>query len=127
MAAGSLSVLVVEDEEVLLSLLTRMLEKSGCRVAGARDADDALQLFRADPARFDVVILDLGVPPRGALPALRALRALRPDLGAVLTSGRGPDAAVREALREARTDFVAKPFAPVDLEHALARVRPKEA
>lgn len=125
MIEGAPRVLVVEDEEVLLNLLTRMLEKAGCRVAGARDADDALARFRREPC--DVVVLDLGVPPRGALPVLRALRALRPDLGAVLTSGRGPDAAVREALREAHTVFVAKPFAPAELERAVARVRPQEA
>jgi DNA-binding NtrC family response regulator len=120
-------VLVVEDEDVLRSLLERILVRSGCRVAGARDADEALRLFRAEPDRFDVVILDLGVPPHGALPALRALRALRPELGAVLTSGRGPDAPVREALRDARTAFVSKPFAPAELERALDRVRPEGA
>lgn len=127
MIGGAPRVLVAEDEEVLLNLLIRMLEKAGCRAVGARDADDALARFRAAREPFDVVVLDLGLPPRGALPALRALRALRPELGVVLTSGSGPDAAVREALREPRTVFVAKPFAPAELERALERVRPQEA
>jgi len=123
MVATAPSVLVVDDEEILLSLLTRLLERSGCRVTCARDADEAQRLFKADPSRFDVAILDLGVPPRGALNALRALRALRPDLGAVLMSGSGPDEPVRAELRGGRSAFVAKPFAPADLARALDQVR----
>jgi DNA-binding NtrC family response regulator len=122
-SAAAPSVLVVDDEEILLSLLTRVLERDGWGVATARDGEEALRLFSAEPARFDVAILDVGVPPRGALAALRALRALRPDLGAILTSGSGPDSSVREELRDARSAFVAKPFAPGDLARALERVR----
>jgi CheY-like chemotaxis protein len=107
MPAAAPSVLVVDDEEILLTLLRRLLERAGWRVACARDGDEALRLLSAEPARFAVAILDVGVPPRGALAALRALRALRPDLGAVLTSGTGPDPHVREALREGRSAFVA--------------------
>lgn len=122
MSTSAPSVLVVDDEEILLGLLKRVLEQAGCLVACARDGDEALALLRAEPGRFDVAILDLGVPPRGALSALRALRTLRPDLGAILTSGVGPDADVREALRDGRSVFVGKPFAPADLTRALAQV-----
>jgi CheY-like chemotaxis protein len=123
MSAAAPSVLVVDDEEILLNLLTRVLQRAGCRVACARDGEEAVRLLEAEPGAFDVAILDLGVPPRGALIALRALRALRPDLGAILTSGSGPDADVREALREdGRSTFVAKPFAPAYLTRALAPV-----
>jgi CheY-like chemotaxis protein len=121
-AAAAPSVLVVDDEEILLALLRRLLERAGWQVACARDGDEALRLLEADPGRFDVAILDVGVPPRGALPALRALRALRPDLAVVLTSGTGPDPRLREALREGRSVFVAKPFSPGDLDRALASV-----
>ena len=93
-------------------------------MACARDGDEALRLFRAEPTAYEVAILDLGVPPRGALPALRALRALRPDLGAVLMSGTWPDAPVREELRDARSTVVGKPFAPADLARAVEQVRP---
>src|SRR4029453_14388651 len=123
MSDAAPSVLVVDDEEILLTLLTRLLERAGCRVACARDADEALRLFSVEPARFDVAILDVGVPPRGALAALSALRSLRPDLAAILTSGGGPDAQLREGLREGRSAFVAKPFSPDELNRALAEVR----
>jgi CheY-like chemotaxis protein len=121
-SAAAPSVLVVDDEEILLSLLTRVLQRAGCRVACARDGDEAVRLLEAEPQGFDVAILDLGVPPRGALTALRALRALRPSIGAIFTSGSGPDADVREALRDGRSTFVGKPFAPADLTRALAQV-----
>lgn len=121
-SAAATSVLVVDDEEILLNLLTRVLQRAGCRVACARDGDEAVRLLQAEPLGFDVAILDLGVPPRGALIALRELRALRPSIGAILTSGSGPDAEVREALRDGRSTFVGKPFAPADLTRALAQV-----
>src|SRR5262245_8790607 len=114
MAAAVQRVLVVDDEEILLNLLTRLLERAGFRVTCARDGDEAQRLVEAEPTAFESAILDVGVPPRGALVALRALRSLRPGLGAILTSGSGPDAHVRDALREAQTTFVSKPFAPAD-------------
>jgi CheY-like chemotaxis protein len=112
-------VLVVEDEDVLRTLLCRVLERAGCTVAGARDGDEALRVFdEADG--FDAAVLDVGVPPAGAAVTLRALRARRPDLAAVLISGSGPDDEVRALLREGRSAFLGKPFAPQELARALA-------
>jgi two-component system cell cycle sensor histidine kinase/response regulator CckA len=121
--ASAPSVLVVDDEEILLRLLRRVLERAGCRVTCARDADEAVRVFASRPGGFEAAILDVGVPPRGALSALQELRALQPDLRAILTSGSGPDADVCRALREGRCSFVAKPFSPDDLTRALDRLR----
>jgi DNA-binding response OmpR family regulator len=117
------TVLVVDDEEILLRLMTRILERVGCTVACARDGAEARRLFDADPERFEVAILDVSVPPEGGLSVLRALRARRPGLAAILTSGTGPDAEVRDFLRGGGGIFVGKPFAPAELSRALAEVR----
>jgi CheY-like chemotaxis protein len=112
-------VLVVEDEDVLRTLLCRVLERAGCRVASARDGDEALRLFDEAPG-FDAAVLDVGVPPAGAAATLRALRTRRAGLAAVLISGSGPDDEVRALLRDGRSAFLAKPFAPEELTRALA-------
>lgn len=110
--------LLVEDDDVLRALLRRVLERAGCTVAGARDGDEALRLFDGAPG-FDAAVLDVGVPPAGAVAALRALRARCPDLPAVLISGSGPDDEVSALLREGRSTFLGKPFPPDALARAL--------
>jgi CheY-like chemotaxis protein len=117
--AAERRVLLVEDEDVLRTLLCRLLERAGCAVTCAGDGDEALRLFDAG-SPFDVAVLDVGVPPAGAAAALRALRARRADLAAVLISGSGPDEEVRALLRDGRSAFLAKPFAPEELTRALA-------
>jgi len=112
-------VLLVEDDEALRTLLRRVLERAGCAVESARDGAEALRVFD-DGARFAAAVLDVGVPPEGALPTLRALRARSAGLAAILISGSPPDDEVRTLLRDGRSAFLSKPFAPADLTRALA-------
>jgi DNA-binding NarL/FixJ family response regulator len=63
------------------------MEDFGYRVSGFERAQDLLATVRADPAAFDVVITDYNMPGTSGLELTRTLKALRPDLPVLVTSG----------------------------------------
>jgi two-component system, cell cycle sensor histidine kinase and response regulator CckA len=86
-AAGGQHVLYLDDDEPLVFLVTRMLERLGYRVSGYTRAEEALAAVRADQGQFDLVVTDLNMPGMSGLDVARELAHLRPDLPVVLTSG----------------------------------------
>ena len=88
-------ILYLDDEEPLVVLATRMLERLGYRVTGFTSAAKALEAFRQDPHRFDVVVTDMNMPGASGVQVADDLLKLRPDIPVLLSSGH-----VTEALRE---------------------------
>lgn len=80
-------VLYVDDEEALVFLATRLLERSGYRVTGFTDAISALKEFRANPQVFDVVVTDLSMPRMSGFEFTEEVHRIRGEIPVVLTSG----------------------------------------
>ena len=80
-------VLFLDDEEPLVRLATRMLERLGYRVNGHTDAAAALEAFRSKPEGFDLVLTDLSMPGASGVDFARDVLALRPDVPVILTTG----------------------------------------
>ncbi len=113
------SVIVVDDEERVQSLLTRCLVGEGHSVTTADDGLEALERLAA--RSYDLVLLDLVMPQLNGLQVLHRLRERDDDAPPVIVlSGVGEVAARVEALDRGAVDFVAKPFHTAEL---LARVR----
>ncbi|MBI3564288.1 MAG: response regulator [Elusimicrobia bacterium] len=88
-------VLVVDDEGGLRRLLTRFLESKGASVASVGDGKAALELLQT--ARFDLVLLDVGLPLVGGLEVLRALRREGPSRSAAVLLMSGLDGVAEDA------------------------------
>ncbi|MDY6944609.1 MAG: ATP-binding protein [Pseudomonadota bacterium] len=111
-------VMYIDDEEALVYLMTRVLQKSGYRVTGFSDAEQALEALRDRPGEFDVIVTDLSMPGMSGFHVARAVQTIRDDLPVVITSGyvRSED---RQTAREIGVrDLVLKP----DTVEELARV-----
>ncbi len=80
-------VLYVDDEEALVLLATRSLERDGYRVTGFTDPFTALQEFRANPRKFDVVVTDLSMPHLSGFELTREIHSIRKEIPVILTSG----------------------------------------
>lgn len=111
------TVLVIDDDAELCSLLSRYLEGQGLAVLTAGDGTTGVQ--RAVAEAVDVVVLDVMLPRLNGFEALRALRrqSLVPVL--MLTARATPDDRIR-GLEDGADDYLAKPFTPGEL---LARIR----
>jgi CheY-like chemotaxis protein len=80
-------VMYVDDEEALVYLLTRTLERLGYDVVGFNDPGQALQAFQGNPAGFDVIVTDVAMPGMSGFHLARALLEIRADIPIVMTSG----------------------------------------
>jgi PAS domain S-box-containing protein len=80
-------VLIVDDEEPLVQLATRMLEELGYTPVGFTSSSAALAAFRADPDRFDALITDERMPEMSGSALIREVRRMRGSLPVVLMSG----------------------------------------
>ncbi|WP_129644756.1 hybrid sensor histidine kinase/response regulator [Peristeroidobacter agariperforans] len=115
-------VMYIDDEDALVYLMTRVLQKCGYRVTGFTDAEQALQALRERPAEFDVVVTDLSMPGMSGFHVAQVIREIRADLPVVVTSGyvRAED---RETAKEVGVrDLVPKPDTVEELAGVLAQV-----
>ena len=113
-------VLVVEDDPVLRDMAEAMLEGFGYEVMVAGDGPGALERFRERQHEVRLVLLDQNMPGMNGWETLAALRALRSDLPAILTSGYDEAEMMRGDRPEQPQVFVRKPYYMKDLETALA-------
>jgi two-component system cell cycle sensor histidine kinase/response regulator CckA len=112
------TVLLVDDEAPLRRLAERVLARAGWRVLTAGNAEEALRLAEADDPELGCVVSDVMMPGLDGPALVRALRATRPGLPAILISGYA-DAGLRQALAASDIVFLAKPFAMAELARVL--------
>jgi DNA-binding response OmpR family regulator len=121
---SSATVLVADDEEMLLRLVDSVLRRSGFRVLTAATGTEAVEIFRRESAVIGAVLIDAGMPPSGAAPILRSMLALRGGVGVVVSSGAPPRDEIQELLAGCGGLFVSKPFDPETLVSAIRAVSP---
>jgi len=111
---GGETVLLAEDEPAVRRLARLTLERRGYRVLEAEDGEAAVALFERHRSDVALVVLDVSMPRRNGLDALRAMRALAPDLPAVVMTGR-IGAPQEEGAWPEGARVLAKPFGPDEL------------
>ena len=124
---GAGTVLVVDDEETMRSTVARMMHKLGLEPVLAADGREAVEIFRADPVRFALVLLDLTMPHMDGEQTFTELRRLHPDVRVVLMSGFNAHEAMVRFTGKELASFLQKPFAVGDLRAVLQGVADQEA
>jgi DNA-binding NtrC family response regulator len=110
-------ILVVDDEQIILDLLRRVLSREGYRVTTARRVEDALREVNAES--YDLAITDVDLYRSDGRELMRLIEQASPDTALVVMTGYPEEAVVRFA-RDHAQGLLAKPFA---LEQLLAVVR----
>ena len=118
--AGSPTILVVEDDEGVRTLTRRCLEGAGYRVLEAGDGAAALELVRANPGAFALVLTDVVMPELDGAGLARAVVELASPPPILFMSGYTDRAFVEESLAGLGVGFVPKPFAIAGLTEAVA-------
>jgi DNA-binding response OmpR family regulator len=112
------TVLLVDDEESVQKVLTYPLEREGYRVVQARDGEEALELYRAEPV--DLVVLDLMLPRLDGLAVCRSLREARSTVPIIMLTARGDEGDKVLGLELGADDYITKPFS---IREFMSRVR----
>jgi len=100
-------VLVIDDEESIRNLLSRILEENGHRVWIAGTAQKAIELFTTRP--FDVVLLDIFLPDMDGIELLKRFREARPHTAIIIITGKPSLDNATAALRLGAFDYLQKP------------------
>ena len=119
-SGGSETILLVDDEQMIRDLCSRILTKSGYNVITASNGKEALELYREQREKISLVILDLIMPEMGGKQCLEGLMALDPAVKVVIASGYSGKETAKEALTSGAKGFIDKPY---DVRQVLGVVR----
>ena len=114
-------VLYVDDEEAIVFLMKRILERRGFRVSVYCDPREAVAAARANPEQFDLVVTDYNMPEMSGLDVARALREIHADLPIVLASGYITEELRAKAPAAGVSALINKPNTVDELCEAVAR------
>jgi nitrogen-specific signal transduction histidine kinase/CheY-like chemotaxis protein len=117
---GRETILLVDDEEMVADVGTKMLQKLGYRVMLAESGRKAIQKFEKLHSRIDLVILDMIMPEMGGSETFDQLKAIAPDIKVLLSSGYSLDGQASQIMKRGCNGFIQKPF---NLKHFSQKVR----
>jgi PAS domain S-box-containing protein len=117
---GTGRILVVDDEDAVREVAADLLSSLGYHVTTAPDGISALQQYRLSGHEVDVVLLDLAMPGMDGRECFNALKAIDPEVKAVLCTGYGFNVAAQQLLDDGMLGIVAKPYGIEQLADAIA-------
>ncbi len=111
------SVLLIDDEEVIRDVISRLLEKNGYQVFSAEECDSGLRILHDNP--IDLVLLDLMLPGKSGLECLQEIFDIAPDISVVMISAYASIENAVQATKMGAFDFVTKPFKNEELLNVI--------
>ncbi len=119
---GTEKVLVVDDEERSVSIMKVILERLGYNVTDMTSSLKALELFKEDPSRYDLLLTDLIMPQLTGDKLVSEVLKIRPDIPVIITSG-FTDSVVNDIFNQtSKRVFIPKPFQPRELAKTVRQV-----
>jgi DNA-binding NtrC family response regulator len=115
---GPIRLLLVDDEEGYVSVLSKRMTKRGMLVTFALSGGEAIRTLRKQD--FDVVILDLKMEDMDGIEVLKIIKKMIPELPVVMLTGHGSEKAAREGLTHGAYDYLTK---PCELDDLLKKIR----
>ena len=116
------TILVVEDDALVRSMVRRALSETGFRVIEAANGEEALAVVRSYSAQIDAVLTDLAMPELGGRQLAQRLIEEWPDLPVVFMSGYTDNDVARRGLLDAGVPFLEKPLSPDALTRKMRQV-----
>jgi two-component system, cell cycle sensor histidine kinase and response regulator CckA len=117
---GNETILLVDDEKIILETSERLLCYLGYSVLKAGSGEEAINIYNANRDRIDIVILDLVMPGMGGNAVFEALMKINPDVRIMISSGYSVDGQAREIMGRGGRGFIQKPF---DIKELSAKIR----
>ncbi|MCC6159086.1 MAG: PAS domain-containing protein [Deltaproteobacteria bacterium] len=119
---GKRRILVAEDEPMLRTLAENVLQKSGYEVFVAEDGQEAVEIFKREKGRFDLVLLDMVMPRMSGDAAFALMREQRPDVTVLLSSGYSKDTVAQDLFAGGAAGFLEKPYDITQLLDAIRQI-----
>ena len=108
-------ILVVDDEQMVLSVFRRVLTEGGYELVCAQSGFECVDLFRRGGPSYDLVLTDLSMPLMDGEETFQRLRQIAPAAKVVLMAGFVDNSRLEKMMSNGLSGFVGKPFAPVEI------------
>ena len=123
---GSETVLLVDDDEVVMEVGRDLLGIMGYRVLLAKEGKEAIEVYRKNQQDIDLVVLDMVMPKMGGGVVYDKLKKINPDIKVLLSSGYSIDGKATEILERGCDGFIQKPFKMHELSEKIREVLEKK-
>ncbi len=104
---------------MVLDLGKTILEAEGYTVHAAESGEKALELFRSDEKRFDLVVVDMGMPGMGGQKCLEEMKRMNPAVKVLMVSGYSGEQLAKMILEAGASGFIGKPYIRQELLNAV--------
>jgi signal transduction histidine kinase len=116
---GNETILVVEDDAPIRRFAEEFLTSLGYRVLLAEDGQDAVDIFRQNKEQIKLVLIDTIMPKKNGLEASEEIKAIRPGIKILFTSGHTADLTHDRGLIQKEAELITKPLRPYELSCKL--------
>jgi CheY-like chemotaxis protein len=104
------TILVVDDEKLVLDVEVTLLQRIGYNTLVAHNSREACQLFKDKSEQIDLVILDMIMPDENGATTYKCLKSINPDVKVLISTGYFKDSKVEEILSDSQNELIMKPF-----------------
>lgn len=119
---GKETILLVDDEDMILYVGRQMLKYLGYNIISARGGLEALFMYEENKKLIDLVILDMIMPKMGGQETFNKLRKMNPAVKVLLASGYSSDGKAQEIINQGCDGFIQKPFNLTQLSHKVREI-----
>jgi CheY-like chemotaxis protein len=119
---GSETVLVAEDDATIRELAGSVLAEFGYDVILAHDGEDAVEKFKTESEKIDIIVMDMIMPGKSGKEAYEEIRKIRPDVRILFMSGYSPDLLQDRGIFDSSEETLIKPLHPLDLVRKVRAV-----
>jgi len=119
---GEGTILVIEDEDIVINVVLQMLERLGYRILLAKTGKEAINIARSFDGDIDLALLDIVLPDLAGKEAYSRIMEARPNLKVIVCSGYTIDGPPQEVLDIGAQGFIQKPFSYATLSEKLKEV-----
>ncbi|MBW1984303.1 MAG: response regulator [Deltaproteobacteria bacterium] len=126
MKRGSGTILLIDDEQMMLDVGEEMLKGLGYDVLIAKGGNEGLEIYRENQRKIDMVILDMIMPGTTGSNAYDSLKEINNDIRVLLSSGYSINGKANDILERGCDGFIQKPFTLEQLSHKISEILNKE-
>jgi DNA-binding NtrC family response regulator len=115
----AVSILIVDDEEMMRSLLEKILGREGYKIKTAEDGVAALDVLRTE--KIDIIISDMKMPRMNGFELLKIVKKEHPRIGVIIMTAYGDTYTVKDALLLGADEYMTKPFKSYEIALVVER------
>jgi CheY-like chemotaxis protein len=119
---GDETILIIDDEDLVLDVGQKFLRFMGYRVLTARDSEEAIEVYRNHREKIDLVILDLVMPKMEGGEIFKRLKQISTDVKVLVASGYSIDGKASQVLEQGACGFIQKPYDMRQLSQSIRSI-----